>query len=578
LLKLSRFLKPYWKEAALGSFLKLVEAFLELLLPLYMADIIDVGIANGDSGYIWAQGWKMALFSVIGLGAVFVCQYYASVTSCKVAADLRAALLDKVSSFSYKELNRFGTPTLINRMTTDVNQVRDAIALLIRLVTRAPFMCIGAIIMGIYVDPGMSIIFFAVVFAFAAVLGVLMKKTVPLFKKVQRSLDRAALILRENLSGIRVIRALARQDMERQRAEKATDDLSEAYIRVSNITNLVNPFTILIMNAGIIAVLYFGGYKVNAGALQAGSVVALTNYVTQIMLALIVVSNLVTLFTKASASAHRISEVLETNSTIIYPETSRLAAEPLAPAVEFKNVSFSYLNDEPAISGISFLLPKESILGIIGPTGSGKTTVVDLIARFYDVTSGVVSINGIDVKAYSKHQIIDKLGIVPQRSVLFTGTVAENIRYGKQDATEDEIIQALRVAQAYDFISQMPDGIHAHISQGGRNLSGGQRQRLAIARALVKNPEILILDDSLSALDYRTDLTLRAALRKYYKHTTTIIVSQRVSSISSADQILVLEGGQAVGLGTHDELLNACATYQEIYQTQTDLDGKEGVI
>lgn len=570
MLKLRRFLKPYIKETVIGSGAKLFEASLELLLPIFMGKIIDIGIVNKDMPYIGRMAAIMLLIISIGLVSATLCQYYASYTCQNVGNDIRKELLRKISLFSYADIDRFGNSTLINRMTNDVNQVVLAVAMLIRLVSRAPFLCVGAMVMSIYIDPKMSLIFVVLIPIFVLVIAIIMRKTLPLYKNAQGKMDNLGHVLRENLTGVRVIRAFARHENESIRMKEATEDVSKSYIRVTNLSALMNPITSLIMNMGIIVLLYLGGINVNIGSLTQGDIVILINYITQVLLTLIIVANLLVTFTKASASSARINEVLECEPTIrdegmlddILEET--LSVKEI---VAFDNVSFRY-NNEEVLSDLSFSIKKGEVFGVVGTTGSGKSTVANLIPRFYDTTEGKVLFKGKDVRKLSQSFLHEEIGMVPQKSVLFTGTISENIKWGKEDATDEEVIEALKAAQAYDFVSKMKDNIDSVIYEGGKNFSGGQKQRLAIARALVKKPTLIILDDSLSALDYETDKKLRQSLRENLKDTTTIIISQRISSIISADKILVLDDGVCMGLGTHEELLKNCPTYREIYESQ----------
>lgn len=563
---LRRFLRPYLKETIIGFTAKLLEAMLELLLPFYMAKIIDYGIAEMDISYIWKMGLIMLGIVICGLLSASLCQYYASKASQGVGNNIRRELMEKISEFSYKELDEFGNATLINRVTNDVNQVILAVAFFIRLVSRAPFLCIGALIMSIYVAPQLSLIFAVLIPLFILVLAIIMKLTVPMYKKAQSKLDHVGQVLKENLNGVRVIRAFARHKNEKDKMDGATDELAKAYVRVSNLSALMNPLTTVIMNAGIIITLYLGAFYVDSGDLTKGTIVALISYITQVLLALIIAANLLVLFTKGSASASRISEILECGVTINDPEAEGLASNNQA-VVEFDNVSFGYTSKE-AISNISFKLTSSKTLGIVGTTGSGKTSLVNLIPRFYDTCEGKVKFNALPVDSYKQVSLREKIGIVPQKAVLFTGSIADNVRWGNPDADEEEVIEALKIAQAYDFVMDMADGINSYVFEGGQNFSGGQRQRLTIARALVKKPELLIMDDSLSALDYKTDLSLRRAIKESLKKTTVIIVSQRISSVAGADSILVLDDGIQVGYGTHGELLETCETYREIYESQ----------
>ena len=512
--KLSEFLKPYIKETVIGSGAKLFEAILELLLPIFMGKIIDVGIVNKDMTYIGKMALIMFLVISIGLASASLCQYYASYTCQNVGNDIRKELLRKISLFSYADIDKFGNSTLINRMTNDVNQVVLAVAMLIRLVSRAPFLCIGAIVMSIYIAPKMSLIFLILIPIFILVIAIIMKKTIPLYKNAQGKMDSLGHVLKENLTGVRVIRAFARHENESERIKDATEEVSKAYIKVTNLSALMNPITSLIMNIGIIVLLYVGGINVNIGTLTQGDIVVLINYITQVLLALIIVANLLVTFTKASASSVRINEVLDYVPSIKDEECLEEISEELLnkEIVVFDNVTFKY-NSEEVLSDLSFSIKKGEVFGIVGTTGSGKSTVANLIPRFYDTTKGKVLFKGKDVRKISQNSLHEEIGIVPQKSVLFTGTISENIKWGKEDATNEEIIEALKAAQAYDFVSKMEDGIDSVIYEGGKNFSGGQKQRLAIARALVKKPSLIILDDSLSALDYATDRKLRESLK-----------------------------------------------------------------
>ena len=564
------FLKPYIKETIIGSGAKLFEAILELLLPIFMGKIIDIGIVNKDMPYIGKMAAIMLLIISIGLASASLCQYYASYTCQNVGNDIRKELLKKISLFSYEDIDRFGNSTLINRMTNDVNQVVWAVAMLIRLVSRAPFLCVGAIIMSIYIDPKMSLIFVVLIPIFLLVIAIIMRKTLPLYKRAQGKMDNLGHVLRENLTGVRVIRAFARHENESIRMKEATEDVSKAYIKVTNLSALMNPITSLIMNMGIIVLLYVGGINVNIGSLTQGDIVILINYITQVLLALIVVANLLVTFTKASASAARINEVLQCEPSIRDVKVSEDVLDEVLSddnLVTFDNVSFKY-NTEEVLSNLSFSIKRGEVFGVVGTTGSGKSTVANLISRFYDTTEGKILFKGKDVRNLPQSFLHKEIGIVPQKSVLFTGTISENIKWGKEDATDEEVVGALKAAQAYEFVSKMKESINSIIYEGGKNFSGGQRQRLAIARALIKKPTLIILDDSLSALDYETDKRLRQSLRENLKNTTTIIISQRISSIISADKILVLDDGKCMGYGTHEELLKDCPTYIEIYESQ----------
>lgn len=572
------YLKPYWKGTLFGSFCKLVEAAMELMLPFFMAQLIDQGLREKNQAVIYEMAGKMIVCTVIGLVAVLICQYTASSVSSRFSRDVRDALIDRVSTFTYAEVDQFGTDTLTTRMTNDVNLVGNAVALLIRLVTRAPFLSIGAIIMGTIVCPELAWAFIIIVPIFIIVVSVVMIKSMPLFKAVQERLDGLGLLIRENLSGIRVIRAVNRQESERERVTEATDELSKAYIRVTDITSWINPFVLFLLNVVATAVMWFGGMYIQDGVLLQGDLTAFIEYIVQITAALVIIANLVTIFTKAGASANRIGEVLQTTPSFTYGEKEMPNTKGLSqdiPAVSCKNVTFSYGDAEPVLENLSFSIPRGTVFGIIGPTGSGKSSLIYLLSRFYDPESGEIQIFGENVEDYRREVLTQIVGMTPQKSVLFSGTIGENLQYGKQDATQNDMIQALSTAQAWDFVQELPRGIEEMVKQGGQNFSGGQRQRLCIARTLIKKAPILILDDSLSALDYRTDAKLREALRTDLAGTTTIIVSQRVSSVQTADQILVLEDGKMGGLGNHETLMETCPTYAEIYRTQTALEGEE---
>ncbi|MFK4566464.1 ABC transporter ATP-binding protein [Enterococcus sp. UD-01] len=573
---LLKYAKKYRRQIILGPFFKFLEACFELVLPLFMASLVDQGIRQNDRAYVLEMAGWMLLMSVIGLVCVLICQYYASVASQGFGTELRNQLMRKINQLSHAELNSFGTDTLITRTTNDINQLQVALAMMIRLVIRAPFLSIGSVIMAFYIDFQMGLIFLLMLPVFCLVLYIIIKTTVPLYKKVQEKLDLLNRQITQNLSGVRVIRAFARKKTEEQHVNKVTDDLSAIYIRVSNISALLTPATTLIMNLGILALLYFGGIKVSIGNLEQGQVLALINYMNQMLLALIVVSNLVVIFTRASASATRVNEVLSVSPSIQTGAENPDAAKIQATGIVFDNVSFRYQPTAGlALSAISLTIPEHTVLGITGPTGSGKSTLTQLIPRFYDVSEGNVFVGGRNVRDYSLEQLRAKIAMAPQTAVLFTGTIRENLQWGKSDATDEECWQALETAQCRDFVENLSEGLDTPVYEGGKNFSGGQKQRLTIARALIHKPEILILDDSLSALDYQTDLNLRTALQRDLKHTTLILISQRISSIQEADQILVLDSGKQVGLGTHEELLQNSAAYQEIVASQEEVTDDE---
>ncbi len=575
MLKFARFLKQFKKEVLIGPVFKLTEAVFELIVPLVMAQIIDVGIANGDRGYVLRMGGVMVLLGLVGLGCALICQYCAARASQGFGTVLRSEMFRHINTLSHGEIDQIGTPSLITRITNDVNQLQLAVAMLIRLVVRAPFLVIGATVMALLLDWKLACIFFVAAPLMALVLYLVMSRSIPFYRIIQKKLDRISLITRENLSGVRVIRAFSRQEKEKERFAQASEDQMSTSIAVGRISALLNPLTSAIINLAIAAVIWFGGFRVDAGGMTQGEVIAFVNYLNQILLAMIVVANLVVIFTKAAASATRVDEVLELHPSIVN-RVSRPAQEVEgSPEIAFDAVSFAYPDAGAySLSDISFTVARGQTLGIIGGTGCGKSTLVNLIPRFYEVSQGCIRVDGVDVRDYPMEQLRGKVGIVPQRAVLFSGTLRQNMQWRKQDATDEEIWQALETAQAASFVRKMPDGLDSVILQGGKNLSGGQKQRLTIARALVGEPEILILDDSASALDFATDAALRRAIAKFSagrgNRMTTIIVSQRANTVRYADQIVVLDDGKAAGIGTHEQLLESCQTYREIYWSQNE--------
>lgn len=575
MLKFARFLKQFKKEVLIGPVFKLTEAVFELIVPLVMAQIIDVGIANGDRGYVLRMGGVMVLLGLVGLGCALICQYCAARASQGFGTVLRSEMFRHINTLSHGEIDQIGTPSLITRITNDVNQLQLAVAMLIRLVVRAPFLVIGATVMALLLDLKLACIFFVAAPLMALVLYLVMSRSIPFYRIIQKKLDRISLITRENLSGVRVIRAFSRQEKEKERFAQASEDQMSTSIAVGRISALLNPLTSAIINLAIAAVIWFGGFRVDVGGMTQGEVIAFVNYLNQILLAMIVVANLVVIFTKAAASATRVDEVLELHPSIVN-RVSRPAQEVEgSPEIAFDAVSFAYPDAGAySLSDISFTVARGQTLGIIGGTGCGKSTLVNLIPRFYEVSQGSIKVDGVDVRDYPMEQLRGKVGIVPQRAVLFSGTLRQNMQWRKQDATDEEIWQALETAQAASFVRKMPDGLDSVILQGGKNLSGGQKQRLTIARALVGEPEILILDDSASALDFATDAALRRAIAKFSagrgNRMTTIIVSQRANTVRYADQIVVLDDGKAAGIGTHEQLLESCQTYREIYWSQNE--------
>ena len=575
MLKFARFLKQFKREVLIGPVFKLTEAVFELIVPLVMAQIIDVGIANGDRGYVLRMGGVMVLLGLVGLGCALICQYCAARASQGFGTVLRSEMFRHINTLSHGEIDQIGTPSLITRITNDVNQLQLAVAMLIRLVVRAPFLVIGATVMALLLDWKLACIFFVAAPLMALVLYLVMSRSIPFYCIIQKKLDRISLITRENLSGVRVIRAFSRQEKEKERFAQASEDQMSTSIAVGRISALLNPLTSAIINLAIAAVIWFGGFRVDAGGMTQGEVIAFVNYLNQILLAMIVVANLVVIFTKAAASATRVDEVLQLHPSIVN-RVSRPAQEiEGSPEIAFDAVSFAYPDAGAySLSDISFTVARGQTLGIIGGTGCGKSTLVNLIPRFYEVSQGSIKVNGVDVRDYPMEQLRGKVGIVPQRAVLFSGTLRQNMQWRKQEATDEEIWQALETAQAASFVRKMPDGLDSVILQGGKNLSGGQKQRLTIARALVGEPEILILDDSASALDFATDAALRQAIAKFSagrgNRMTTIIVSQRANTVRYADRIVVLDDGKAAGIGTHEQLLESCQIYREIYWSQNE--------
>lgn len=565
--KLRRFLKHYKKELILGPFFKLLEAIFELIVPLVMAQIIDKGIGNNDSDYVWKMSGLIVVLGICGLIFALTCQFFAAKCAYGFGTELRDSLYKHINKFSHAEIDKFGTSSLVTRITNDTVLAQNGVNMFIRLAVRAPFLIIGAAVMSMMLDLKLSIIFLIAAPIITLIIIWVMKKTVPMYKKIQKNLDKISLLTRENLDGVRVIRAFSKQEEEKKELIQESSKLSDNAVIAGKISAILNPITFMIMNLGIVAILWFGGIRVDTGYLTQGEITAFVNYMTQILLALVVLANLVVIFTKAASSASRINDIFDTQPSMT--DGSYTKFDFNSPAVEFENVSFSYPDaGELSLNNISFTLKKGEILGIIGGTGSGKSTLANLVPRFYDTTSGNIKIFGKDIKKYSLEELRKLIGIVPQRAALFSGTIADNMRWAKPDATDEEITSALKIAQAWEFVSKLPDGIKTQISQGGKNLSGGQRQRLTIARALVGNPPIVILDDSMSALDYATDLALRKEIESKLQNTALIMISQRATTLQNADHILVLDDGSPVGFGIHESLLKNCEEYAEIYKSQ----------
>ena len=569
MLKLIYFMKDYKKEAILGPIFKLIEAILELFIPIVMAKIIDVGVANKDINYVLKMGGLLILLGAVGLAFALICQYYASIASQGAGTSIRSKLYKHINNFSHSEIDKIGTPTLITRLINDINQIQTGIAMLIRLGTRSPFVIIGSTIMAILIDFRLSIIFLITTPLIALVIYLVMSKSLPLYKVIQGKLDNISLITRENLEGARVIKAFSKEESEKERFNDSTIELAETNINVGKISALLNPITYIIMNLSIISILWFGGIRVNIGSLTQGEVIAFINYITQILLSLIVFSQLIVILTKGATSANRVLEILNIKSSItdnVKDNYNKLSSSPL---IEFRNVSFSYEDsNDYSLKDINLTINKNETIGIIGGTGSGKSTLINLIPRFYDATNGEVLIKGINTKNYPLKDLRRLIGIVPQKAVLFKGSILDNLKWGNEDATIDDIKEALEISQSYSFVESLKEKYNSEVMQGGKNFSGGQKQRLTIARALVSKPEILILDDSSSALDFATDAKLRKSLKEKTKDMTVLIVSQRASSIKNADKIIVLDNGEIAGIGTHDYLLNNCEVYNEIYSSQ----------
>lgn len=566
--KLARYLNKFKGQVILGPVFKLVEAVLELLVPLVMASIIDVGIRGGDEGYVWRMGGILVILAMLGFSSAMVAQYAASRASQGFGTLVRSDLFRHIASLSHAELDGLGTPSLITRLNNDVNQLQVAVAMFIRLVFRAPFLAVGATVMAMLLDLRLSIIFLAAAVLIALTLWLVMSRSIPHFKHIQRLLDKISLITQENLEGVRVIRAFSKQESERERFDDANEELRRSTLRVNRLSALLNPATTIIANAAILAILWFGGRRVYAGTLTQGQVIALWNYMTQILLALIVVANLVVIFTKAAASAQRVNEVFETRPSVTDTGSTPVSLVPGAPKLSFENVSFCYPGGGVSLSDLSIDVALGETIGIIGGTGAGKSTLVNLVPRFYDATEGHVLVDGVDVKEYPFLDLRGQVGMVPQSAVLFSGTIRSNLRWRMADAVDSALWASLELAQAADFVRALPEGLDSPVTQGGKNLSGGQRQRLTIARALVGSPSILILDDSASALDFATDAALRRALKRDTAGMTVLMVSQRANTVKGADRIIVLDGGAVAGIGTHAELFESCPVYREICLSQ----------
>ena len=609
--RLLSYMKDYRKESILGPLFKMLEASFELLVPLVVASMVDVGIRNRDGGYIMKMGGLLLLLALVGLACSLTAQYFAAKAATGAGTALRNDLYKHIGTLSYAEIDSVGTATLITRMTSDINQVQNGINMTLRLLLRSPFVVFGAMIMAFTVDLRSAMVFVVTIPVLCVVVFGIMLVSMPLYRSVQRQLDKVLLTTRENLMGVRVIRAFNRQKSETEKFEGENDRLVRMQVFVGKISALLNPVTYVIINVAIVAVIWVGGEQVDSGILTQGKVIALVNYMSQILVELIKMANLIILISKATACMNRVDSIFQVETSVKErgslgggthengslgggiqenvshgkgiqenvshikedscespPSTGPSAGGPV-PKVEFRDMDFVYSGAKaPALSGISFKAMPGQTIGVIGGTGSGKTTLVNLIPRFYDADKGQVLVDGVDVRNHTLDGLRSKIGVVPQRPVLFKGTLRDNMKWGKKDASDEEIYDALNMAQAREFVNDKDQGLMLHIDQGGRNLSGGQRQRLTIARALVRRPEILIMDDSASALDFATDARLRKAIRQGTKDMTVFIVSQRATTIKQADLILVLDEGALAGMGTHKELLNSCEVYREICLSQ----------
>lgn len=567
MLKLLKNLSVYkWIVLAILG-LVFIQSMSDLFLPTLMADIIDKGVVIGDIPYIWKIGGIMLLVAALGAAASVVASYYSSKAAMGFGRDIRRKVFEHVENFSLQDFDEIGTASLITRTTNDITQVQQVVIMMLRMVVSAPIMLVGGIIMAVSKDAKLSLIIVAAMPILIGSVLLILYKGVPLFQTVQTRLDRLNLVLRENLTGIRVIRAFNREKQEQVRLKKANKDLTDVSIKVNKMMAFLMPVMMLVMNLTVVGIIWFGGLRIDNGAMQIGDLMAFIQYVMQIMFALVMASMMFVMIPRAAVSAKRINEVLAMKPTFLDEGTKKVDKEP--GTLEFDHVFFSYPGAEsPALSDISFTAKSGEVTAIIGGTGAGKTTLINLIPRFYDVTSGTIRVNGVDIRESSQEEVRSKIGFVPQKALLFSGTIAENIRFGKQDATQAEIEHAARIAQAEDFISRMNDGYDAVISQGGSNVSGGQKQRLSIARALIRKPDIYIFDDSFSALDYKTDANLRAALKDETEQATVLIVAQRVSTVVDADQIIVIDDGGIAGIGTHEELLEQNQVYREIVESQ----------
>lgn len=568
MLKLLKYLENYKKESVIGPLFKMIEACFELIVPIVVARLVDVGIRNHDKAYILKMGGIMVLLGALGLACSLTAQYFAAKASFGFGTEIRRDMFRHINTFSHAEIDKLGSSSLVTRITSDINQTQTGVNMILRLFLRSPFIVIGAVIMSFTISVRLTLIFIAAAVLLSVIIYMIMSRTVPMFKKIQQKQDKITLMTDENLEGVRVIRAFSRQQDEQNEFAENAEQLKHLQIIAGRISALMNPATYIVVYAAIIAIIWVGGKNVYTGSITQGEVIALLSYMNQILLALLAVAVLVTSITKAQASAVRINEVFAVKPTLT-DEGNSVVSSKSPVAVQFKNVTFAYGgSEEPALTDISFTVQKGETVGIIGGTGSGKSTLLNLIPRFYQYQSGQVLVDGVEVTDYLFEQLRRKIGIVPQKAVLFKGTVRENMQWRDKNATDEQIESALEIAQALDFVNSKPERLDHRILQGGRNLSGGQRQRLTIARALAGKPEILILDDSASALDLATDAKLRRAIAEKIKDTTVFIASQRVSSIRHADKIIVMDDGKVAGVGTHEQLIETCDVYKEICNSQ----------
>lgn len=569
--KLFRFFKNYKKDMLASPIFKVFETISEIAIPLLVAQMIDTGVANHDAKFVITYGCIVIALYIVGITASILSQKFAAKAATGIAYDIRKSMYEHINTFSHKELDKFGTASLNNRMSHDIARVQNAIGSFLRIILRSPLILIGSIICAMVIDIKLSLIFIAITPIIVAIVLFTLKITDPLYNKAQRSLDKVSDIARENLQGVRVVRAFNKQADEERRFVAASKNLRKTGIKVTNISSILAPLTTAIINFAIIAIMWFGGLQVNVGSLSQGEIVAFVNYMTQISSALITVSNMIVSLIKAQTCAKRINEVFDTKPSVVETNTQpiEIKKDALTPKIEFQNVSFAY-NDgaKYAIKNLNLKIMPGQTIGIIGGTGSGKSSIVNLIPRFYDASQGSVFVDGVNVNNYSFHQLRSKIGLVPQKAVLFKGSLKDNLRWRKQDATMEEIVKAVKISQSEEFVNELDGKYEYKVQSGGKNFSGGQRQRLTIARALVGDPEIVIMDDSASALDFATDAALRKAIKNNIK-STVILVSQRAGTVRNADQIVVLDGGNVVGIGKHAELLKTCPVYKEIYESQT---------